>query len=62
MSNTLERVDIYKLLEQINDYGNTISDRTCSLPTDDPQHRKVLRIIVESWLLEHTSIKPQGQP
>ena len=54
MSNTLERADIYKLLEQINDYGNTISDRTCSLPTDDPQHRKVLRIIVESWLLEHT--------
>lgn len=34
MSNTLERADIYKLLEQINDYGNTISDRTCSLPLE----------------------------
>lgn len=59
MSNTLERADIYKLLEQINDYGITVSNRTCSLPTDDPKHRKALRIIVESWLLEHASIKPK---
>ena len=59
MSNTLERADIYKLLEQINDYGNTISDRTCYLPTDDPKHRKVLCSIVEKWVAEHTPIKPK---
>ena len=59
MSNTLERADIYKLLEQINDYGNTVSNRMCCLPTDDPQHRKVLCSIVEKWVAEHTPIKPK---
>lgn len=59
MSNTLERADIYKLLEQINDYGNTVSNRTCCLPTDDLKHRKVLCSIVEKWVAEHTPIKPK---